>query len=112
MTLFIVLTVGFYGILKLSMLINHEQPDFIVNTVLKDMYLDYPEPFNATENLFEFAVGFLSIRPYRYVQYDPRYGNIHFRQVDMDQTGEEIIFKRLPTEPKICDPAVDFTSDP
>ena len=38
-----------------------ENPDFVVNTVLKDMYLDYDKPFNATENRFELGVAFLSI---------------------------------------------------
>ena len=69
----IVFLAGYSGI-KFLQLINHEQPDFIVNTVLKDMYNDYPEPFNATENGFEFAVSFLSIRPYRFEAHNPRIG--------------------------------------
>ena len=55
-------------------LIFHKQPDFIVNTVLKEMYKDFPEPFNARENKFEFAIAFLQIRPYRYKAHDPRIG--------------------------------------
>ena len=70
----LILFIGFYGSLKLLRLVNHEQPDFIVNTVLKDMYTDYPEPFDAAENRFEFAVSFLSIRPYRFKSHDPRIG--------------------------------------
>ena len=69
-----ILFVGAYSSLKLLQLFNHEQPDFIVNTVLKDMYNDYPEPFDAAENRFEFAVGFLSIRPYKFKSHDPRIG--------------------------------------
>ena len=49
-----------------------ENPDFVVNNVLKDMYLDYRTPFNATENNFEFSVAYLSIAPYRFVEPDPR----------------------------------------
>lgn len=108
LSLFIVLVVGSFALLKLAMLINHEQPDFIVNTVLKDMYNDYQAPFNATENLFEFAVGFLSIRPYKFVPHDPRIGQMNMRLVKMDQTGEQVIFDKYPTDVVPCDHKVNF----
>ena len=55
-----------YGILKFNHVIFYEQPSFIKNTVLRNMYEEFPDPFNATENNFEIAIGFLSIRPFEY----------------------------------------------
>lgn len=74
LSILIVLVVGTYGVLRFAQMINHEQPQFIVNTVLKDMFNEFPEPFDAETNYFEFAVGFLSIKPYKFVEFDPRYG--------------------------------------
>ena len=48
-------------------LVTHENINFITNSVLKDIYTEYPEPFYAHENHFEFAVTFLSIWPYKFV---------------------------------------------
>ena len=73
-SIILMLLVGIFAGLKLLRMIKHDQPDFIVNTVLKDMNVDYPEPFDAQVNRFEFAVGFLSIRPYRFEGHDPRIG--------------------------------------
>ena len=68
----IVIFIGFYALVSILRLIMKENPDFVVNTVLKDMYFDYDAPFNATENNFEFSVAYLSIAPYRFVEPDPR----------------------------------------
>lgn len=54
-----------------------------MNTVLKEMHVDYPNSFNATENKFEFAVAFLQIDPYQIVPNDPRITKINMRKVDM-----------------------------
>ena len=48
------------------------------------MHDEFPKPFNVTDNHFEFGVGFLSIMPYRYEEFDPRYGMMNMRRVDMD----------------------------
>ena len=72
----ILIFIGFYTLVSLMRLITKDNPDFVVNTVLKDMYLDYSEPFNATENNFEFGVAYLSIKPYRFVELDPRIARI------------------------------------
>ena len=80
--------IGFYAIVSIMRLVLNGNPDFVVNTVLKDMYVDYNEPFNATDNNFEFGVAFLSIRPYKFVELDPRYVQIDMRRVDMDSSGE------------------------
>ena len=61
LSLLIIILVGSYGLIRASSFIAHEQPDFIVNTVLRDMYTDFPDPINATDSHFEFAVAFLSI---------------------------------------------------
>ena len=98
MSLLIMIVVGSFGLLKTVMLVSHEQPDFIVNTVLKDMYLDYPTVFNAAENNFEFAVAFLQIKPYKIVPNDPRISKINMRTVEMVQENEEIKFHRYPTK--------------
>ena len=66
------LMVASYSVIKLLSMVNHSQPDFVVNTVLKDMQSDYPEPFHATELNFEFAIAFISLRPWNFVDYDPR----------------------------------------
>ena len=63
-------------------LVTRGNPDFVVNTVLKDMYLDYETPFNATDNNFEFSVAFLSIEPYKFVEPDPRIAQIYMSQID------------------------------
>lgn len=68
------LCVGAFTALKVIHWISHVEPDFVVNTVLKNLYDEYPEPFEAKPNRFEFAVTFLSIRPYKFVQHDPRIG--------------------------------------
>ena len=52
MSLMIVLVVGAYGLLKLLQLVNYDESSFIINSVLKDMYFDYPAPFNGAENKF------------------------------------------------------------
>ena len=78
-----VFLLGSYAILKMIRLLSHEQPDFIVNTVLKDMHADYPDPIYANETNFEFAVTFLSILPYKFVKHDPRIGHINMRRVEM-----------------------------
>ena len=48
------------------------------------MYTEYPEPFQADDNNFEIALGFLQIRPYQFVPHDETYGNWYMRQVTMD----------------------------
>ena len=48
------------------------------------MYADYPEPFNGEENNFEFAVAFLSIKPYKFKANDPRIAQINMRTVEMN----------------------------
>ena len=68
------LVVGAFTALKVIQWITFEEPDFIVNTVLKQLHEEYPEPFEASPNRFDFAFSFLSIKPYKFVQYDPRYG--------------------------------------
>lgn len=83
MSLLIMIVVGSFGLLKTIRLVTHEQPEFIVNTVLKDMYVDYPEKLNAAENRFEFSVAFLSINPYKIVPNDPRITKINMRTVEM-----------------------------
>ena len=75
------------------------------------MYADFPEPFNATENKFEFGVAFMQIRPYRYRAHDPRIGQINMRMVQMNSQGEEIIFEKFPYEIGPCDPEVNFVND-
>ena len=80
--------IGFYTIVSILRLVLNGNPDFVVNTVLKDMYVDYNEPFNATTNNFEFSVAYLSIRPYKFVEFNPRFGHIEMRRIDMDSTGE------------------------
>ena len=40
------------------------------------MYLEYSEPFNATEKNFEFSVAYLSIGEYKFVEPDPRIARI------------------------------------
>ncbi len=69
-----VLFVGVFSLLKVIRWLSFNEPDFIVNTVLRDMQTEYDEPFGAEENRFEFAVAFLSIRPYKFVQHNPRIG--------------------------------------
>ena len=49
------------------------------------MYTEFPEAFNATENNFEIALGFMQIRPFQYKRPDPRIGEIYMRMVEMDQ---------------------------
>ena len=68
------------------------------------MYFDYPEVFMADENRFEFAVTFLSIRPYKFVEHDPRIGQINMRRVEMSTLGEEIVFTKYPAKVGPCDP--------
>lgn len=105
------LFIAIFSMIKLLKLVNYEQPDFIVNTVFKDMYNDYPEPFYAPENRFEFAVSFLSIRPYMLKQHDPRIGQINMRRVQMTTDFDEIRFEKFPYHSKPCDPEVNFTED-
>jgi len=105
------LCVGMFSMLKCMRWIAFEQPDFTVNTVLHDMFYDYPEPFTAREHRFEFAVTFLSILPYKFVKPDPRIGQINMRRVDMNSTGTEIIFTKFPANVAPCDPEVDFIGD-
>lgn len=66
LSFFIILTVMSYSLLKVVRLFQHEEPDFVRNSVLKDMYGDFGT-INAASNRFEFAFAFLSIQPYRYV---------------------------------------------
>lgn len=47
MSLIIIILVASYGSLKFLQLVTFSQPDFVVNTVLKDLHKDYPEPFYA-----------------------------------------------------------------
>ena len=103
--------IGFYAIVSIMRLVLNGNPDFVVNTVLKDMYVDYNAPFNATENNFEFSVAFLSIRPYKFIEVDPRFVQIEMRRIDMDSTGEEIIFTKHPSEFGPCDPEKNFIKD-
>ena len=104
---------GTYTFLRFLQFYNHEQPQFIVNTVLKDMYNEYPEPFNAGENFFQFAVGFMSIRPFKFIKFDPRYGQMQFRRVELTQSidSDEIVFERNPYELIPCDPEKHFIRD-
>ena len=74
--------IGFYTLVSILRLVTYGQPEFVVNTVLKDMWLDYSVPFNATENHFEFAIAYLSIRPYKFVEPDPRMGIFEMRRVE------------------------------
>ena len=55
------LILALFTALKMMQLVTHENINFITNSVLKDIYTEYPEPFYAHENHFEFAVTFLSI---------------------------------------------------
>ena len=84
LSIFVVMVVVSYSLIKLIRMVTHEEPDFVKNEVLKDMYNEYPEPFAANNNYFELAVGFLSISPYLFVPHDETYGNWNFRQVTMD----------------------------
>ena len=61
--IFVICMLG-YTVIKMIQMVMHQQPDFIVNTVLKDMYTEYPEVFPAKEAGFEFAVALISIRPW------------------------------------------------
>ena len=79
--------------------------------MLKDLYEQYPEPFRAGPNRFEFAVTFLSIRPYKFVQHDPRLGQINMWRVDMDTTGHEIVFNKHPVPAPACSPESNFFED-
>lgn len=106
--MFIIVAVFSYGLLKVIRLFTFEEPDFIRNEVLKDMYLDYDEPFNAIDNRFEYAFAFLSILPYKYVAHDERIGHIAMRSVELDQTGDQFIFIKTVTEFGFCDPDKDF----
>ena len=76
------------------------------------MYKEYPESFNAQENKFEIAIGFLQIRPYKYKVHDPRIGQINIRMVEMDQSsGETIIFNKFPMQHHLCNKDDDFLKD-
>jgi hypothetical protein len=103
--------VGLFTALKMMQLVTHENFNFIMNSVLKDMYAEYPEPFYARENHFEFAVTFLSIRPYKFVKHNPRFGHINVRMTHMDNTREEIVFEKHPLRMSPCDPERDFQRD-
>ena len=73
-SILMILFVGIFSLLKFLEFLNYDQPNFIVNTVLKDMHVDYPKPIYADENRFEFAIAFLSILPYKFKAHDPRIG--------------------------------------
>ena len=75
------------------------------------MYLDYEEPFIATENRFEFALGFLQMRPWMFVDHDPRIGQVNMRRVEMDSRGDQIIFNKYPLDVLPCDPEQQFLQD-
>jgi len=75
------------------------------------MHKHYPEPIRADDNLFEFAIGFLQIMPYKYVAHDPRIGQLNVRMVEMDQRGENIVFIKTPQETKTCNSTENFTRD-
>ena len=106
-----ILLLGFFSTLKFIRLISHDQPEFVVNTVMKDMFTEYPEPFWANENRFELAVTFLSIRPYRFVEYDPRLGKLNMRRVEQHIVEDEIYFEKFPMPTAPCDPEVNFKTD-
>ena len=78
----IVIFVSFSSLVSLTRLVTKQNPDFVVNTVLKDMLLDYDKPFNATEKNFEFGVAYASINPYRFVELDPRIARISMSRND------------------------------
>ena len=78
---------------------------------MKDMYTEYPEPFWASENRFELAVTFLSIRPYRFVEYDPRLGKLNMRRVEQHIVEDEIYFNKFPMPTAPCDPEINFQTD-
>ena len=101
-----------YAVLKVQQVVFFVQPEFIVNTVLKSMYDEFPQPFNATDNNFEIAVGYLSIRPYEYKKPDPRIGQINLRMVVMDQSnGQYITFTKHPLEIHDCITGHNFVKD-
>ena len=81
LSFFIILAVMSYSLLKVVRLFNHEEPEFVRNSVLKDMYGDY-DTINAGSNRFEYAFAFLSIRPYKFVPHDERIGHVEMRNVE------------------------------
>lgn len=110
-SIFMVLCVGGFSTLRLLQWLNFQEPDFIINSVLKDMHKEYDEPFWADENRFEFAVTFLSIRPFKFVEHDPRIGQIEMRRVEMNTTGSEVIFNKFPASVAPCDSTQNFLDD-
>jgi len=101
-SILIVIFVTSYSLLKFQEFVYREQPFFIKNTVLHDMYEHFPEALNAKDNFFELAIGFLKIEPYKFKAHDPRIGQLNARMVQMDQQGEHIIFKKFPLETRPC----------
>lgn len=71
-----------FSIHRSRRLIEDWDPEFIVNTVLEEM-ANFEE-IEAIDNRFEFAFTFLSIRPYKFVEYDPRIATVNARIVRMD----------------------------
>ena len=110
-TVIMVLFVVIYSSLKFLEFLNYDQPDFIVNTVLKDMHQDYPEPFVASDNRFEFAVAFLSVLPYRFKAHDPRIGQMNMRMVEMETKNEAITFTKHPFPSAPCNADKNFLHD-
>lgn len=98
------LCVGAFTALKVIQWITFEEPDFIVNIVLKNLYEEYDEPFEADQNRFDFALTFLSIKTesYKFVQYDPRYGDLTAHRIDMDMVGDEITFNQTLVKMSPC----------
>ena len=82
-TILVLAGMTIYGTIKFTKLFTRAHPEQFKSTIIMDKDEQLNQQFEAQENRFGFAFGFIEMDTWNYKTYDPRYFSIVGRRIDM-----------------------------